>query len=67
MMYLIFDTEAEAKEYSHNEAVKRGHGKPNNTVQYWWIWRETIDGKWAVQCPEGTKTPTLKEYNNEID
>lgn len=65
MMYLIFDTEAEAKEYSHNEAVKRGHGKPTSTLQYWWIWLMTIDNKWAVQCPEGDASPIFPEVTSD--
>lgn len=64
-MYSLFKTEEDAKQYSHNEAVKRGHGKPNNTVQYWWIWRKTKDGKWAVQCPEGTVEPEFEEIQND--
>lgn len=53
-MYKIFETEQEAIEYSHSIAIQHGHGKPENTIQYWYAWKETIDGKWAVQCPDGT-------------
>ena len=56
MKYLIFDTEAEAMEYSHNEAIQKGLGKDTDICQYWYNWKETVDGKWAIQCPEGTET-----------
>ncbi len=55
MGYKIFDTEPEARQYSHAEALSRGHGMKASIIQYWWEWRETIDGKWAVQCPDGTE------------
>ena len=68
MKYLIFNTEAEARAYSHAEAVKCGYGKTNDTIQYWWAWRETIDGKWAVQCHDGTEEePTWKPQEVEDD
>jgi len=72
MDYLIFDTEQEAMAYSHAEAVRHGHGKLNSTIQYWWAWRETVDGKWAVQCPDGTEEepiwkPLEVEDEDEID
>ena len=69
-MYKIFSTEQEAKDYSHTEAIAHGHGLPKHTIQYWWAWRETIDGKWAVECPDGdTEEPTWKpqEVEDEID
>lgn len=65
MLYILFDTEAEAREYSHAEAVKRGHGLDGHTIQYWWAWRETSNGKWAVQCPEGTDSPEFNEVNED--
>lgn len=68
MKYLIFITEVDAKAYSHTEAVKCGYGKPGDTIQYWWAWRETVDEKWAVECPEGTDSPEFNEVNeDEID
>jgi len=63
MEWLVFDTEQEAIDYSHSVALEHGHGKPENTIQYWWIWKQTIDNKWAVQCPEGTETPEFGETN----
>ena len=54
-MYKIFETKLEAMEYSHSIAIGYGHGKPENTLQYWYAWKETIDGKWAVECPEGAE------------
>jgi len=52
MDYKIFDTAEEAKQYKHD-------GKYNK--------RETIDGKWAVQCPEGTETPEFPEIQDETE
>ena len=63
MKWLVFETEQEAIDYSHNVAVRHGHGKPENTIQYWWAWKQTVDNKWAVQCPEGTETPEIGEIN----
>lgn len=54
-MYLIFDTELEAIEYSHAKAIEMGFGKTGDICQYWYGWRETTNGKWAMQCPEGTE------------
>ena len=66
MDYKIFDTEAEAMEYSHEAALASGHGNVGDTIQYWYSWRETANGKWAVQCPDGTEAePIWKEENNE--
>lgn len=54
-MYLIFDTETQARNFSHAAAVSRGLGGEDDVCQYWYQWRETIDGRWAVQCPEGNE------------
>lgn len=55
MGYKIYFTLLEAKTYSHNEAVARKRGQVGQTIQYWWSWRETIDGRWAVNCDTGTE------------
>ena len=65
MKYLIFDTEQGAMNYSHQKATEHGRGSIGDTIQYWYGWQETIDGKWAVQCPEGTEQPELKESQCE--
>lgn len=64
-MYLIFDTEQQAMEYSHDIAIEHGHGMPQHTIQYWYAWRKTIDGKWAVQCPEGIEPEPVWEVVEE--
>lgn len=55
-LFRIFDTEADALAFSHDEAVKMGLGKEGDICQYWYDHRQTANGKWAVQCPEGTET-----------
>jgi len=66
MRYRMFETEAEAMEHSHAKAIEMGCGRANDITQYWYSWKETANGKWAVQCPEGTETePVWKEENNE--
>jgi hypothetical protein len=68
MLYILFDTEQEAKDYSHAEAIARGHGLAEHTIQYWLAWRETIDGRWAVQCPDGSEEePIWKPLEVEDD
>ena len=70
MAYMMFDTEQEAKDYSHAEAIRRGFGRDGDICQYWWAWRETIDGKWAVQCPDGSKEEPIwkpQEVEDEIN
>lgn len=64
-MYKIFCTEAEAMQYSHQIAIEHGRGKATDVIQYWYGWRETTDGKWAVRCPEGTETPEFLEVTDE--
>lgn len=61
MGYRIFNTEAQAKAFSHAEAVNKGRGREIDTIQYWYSWRETIDNKWAVECPEGSDNPIFPE------
>ena len=61
MKWKIFDTEAEARAYSHFEAKRRGFGTPDDVCQYWWTVIETDTGEWAVLCPEGTEEVTRKE------
>lgn len=65
MKWIIFVTEDEAYEYSHAEAVRYGHGMPGDTIQYWWEIRQCADGRWAVQCPEGTEEAEFEEVENE--
>ena len=65
MKWLVFDTEHEARGYSHQEAINKGVGNPDDVCQYWWEVRETTTGKWAVHCPEGTNVPSLKEFTND--
>lgn len=66
-MYKLFDTELDAIEYSHNIAIQYGHGLPESTIQYWYAWRRTADGLWAVQCPEGTEPePTWEVTEVEL-
>lgn len=55
MKWLVFDTEDEAAEYSHGEAIFYKRGGAGMVIQYWYSWRETANGKWAVQCPDGTE------------
>lgn len=59
--YLVFDTEQEAMAYSHDKAVAMRCGTGSHPVQYWYSWVRTIDGKWAIQCPEGTEEPEFEE------
>lgn len=67
MLYRIFETEELAKEYSQAIAYDNGCNEHTST-QYWYSWRETADGRWAVQCPDGTETePVWKEENNEAN
>lgn len=61
MDWLVLETEEEAKAHSNAKAVEMGSGKPSDIIQYWYIWRETADGKWAVQCPEGNEEPEFEE------
>jgi hypothetical protein len=61
MQYKVFNTEQEAKSYSHAEAVLRGVGQAEHTCQYWWLIRQTKEGNWAVQCPEGTEEPEFED------
>lgn len=51
MKYLIYNTVSEARERSLQEALSRG-ASPSTVTQYWWSWRETSDGKWALCIPE---------------
>lgn len=51
MKYLIYNTESEARERSLQEALSRG-ASPSTVTQYWWAWRETSDGKWALCVPD---------------
>lgn len=65
MNYKLFDTEAKAQEYSHAKAVVMGLGQEGDICQYWYGWRQTKDGKWAVQCPEGNEEPEFEEAEND--
>lgn len=51
MKYLIYNTEAEARERSLQEALNRG-ASPSTVTQYWWSWRETSGGQWALLIPD---------------
>lgn len=62
----MFETETDAMAYSHAEAIKRGCGA-GNVTQYWYSWKETANGKWAVQCPDGTETPEFMGEENETE
>lgn len=61
MMWLIFNTKAEAYEYSHMAAIEHNRGRSTDTIQYWWLVRKTANGKWAVQCPDGNQEPIFEE------
>lgn len=63
MKWMIFETETEARAYSHEEAVRRGKGKDDDIIQYWWTVKKTAIGKWAVCCPEGTEEPEFEEQD----
>jgi len=66
-MYKIFDTQEEALSFSHEKAVSMGNGNPNNGFEYWYAIRKTIDGKWAIECPEGTEPePIWEEIEGEL-
>jgi len=67
MGYKVFATEREACDYSHAKAIEMGLGKVDDICQYWYEWKETADGKWAIQCPEGTEPePKWKVIDNVI-
>ena len=51
MKYLIYNTEAEARERSLQEALNRG-ASPSTVTRYWWSWRETLSGQWALMIPD---------------
>jgi hypothetical protein len=51
MRYLIFETLEAAKTRSASQAVNMGFQK-NCTTKYWWSWRETADGTWALLIPK---------------
>ena len=51
MKYLIFEAELGAKARSAQEAVNRGSNNTNVT-RYWWSWRDTAAGDWALSIPE---------------
>ena len=50
MKYLIFETEMSAQTRSAQEAVNRG-SDDTDVTQYWWVWRETVEGEWALCIP----------------
>lgn len=61
MRWIVFDSKEMADAFSHLEAIIRGLGKQGDICQYWWIVKPTKDGKWAVQCPQGSAEPEFEE------
>lgn len=51
MKYLIYNTEAEARERSLQGALTRG-ASPSTVTRYWWSWRETASNQWALCIPD---------------
>jgi hypothetical protein len=51
MKYLIFETELGAKTRSAQEYLNRG-GIASDVTKYWWSWRETLAGAWALFIPD---------------
>ena len=57
---MIFNTEKEAKDYSHKEALIRGC---KGVTQYWWGWiKHPVKDLWAVN----EKSLTKDWYENEL-
>jgi len=65
--YIIFDTLIESQAYSNQKAISMGTGQPSDVIQYWHIIRETKDGKWAVQCPDGTEEPEFEDMDLVVE
>ena len=59
MKYLIFETEIGAQTRSAQEYLNRG-GISSDVTKYWWSWRETAAGTWALCIPDAA-IPSLSE------
>ena len=67
MKYLIFETELGAKTRSAQKYLNRG-GIASDVTKYWWSWRETAAGAWALCIPDGdTSELTEQEQSALVD
>jgi hypothetical protein len=65
MKYLIFETETGAKTRSAQEYLNRG-GIGSDVTKYWWCWRETAAGTWALCIPESAISGLSESEQSEL-
>lgn len=65
MKYLIYNTEAEARERSLQETLSRG-ASPSTVTRYWWTWSETASNQWALRIPDSDVDSLTEQEQLEL-